>query len=242
MRILFFIYGVTCYVMFLGTFLYAMGFVGNFIVPKSMDTGTVTSLVEALLVNLVLLGVFAVQHSVMARQGFKEKWTKIVPEPIERSTYVLATNLALILLFWQWRPMGDVIWDVSGSMLGSILIAISLAGWLIVLISTFLLDHFELFGLKQVYYYLQGKELIRSGLRQPAFYKVVRHPIYFGFTVAFWATPVMTTAHLLFAIGTLGYMLIGIFFEERDLISVFGKEYEDYKSRVSMIFPLPPGK
>ncbi len=242
MRILFFIYGVTCYVMFLGTFLYAMGFVGNFIVPKSMDTGTAISLVEALLVNLVLLGVFAVQHSVMARQGFKEKWTKIVPEPIERSTYVLATNLALILLFWQWRPMGDVIWDVSGSMLGSILIAISLAGWLIVLISTFLLDHFELFGLKQVYYYLQGKELIRSGLRQPAFYKVVRHPIYFGFTVAFWATPVMTTAHLLFAIGTLGYMLIGIFFEERDLISVFGKEYEDYKSRVSMIFPLPPGK
>mgnify|MGYP003982446273 CR=1 FL=1 len=242
MRFLFFLYGIVCYVMFLGTFLYSIGFVGNFLVPKSMDSGSAAPLGEALLVNGLLLGVFAVQHSVMARQGFKERWTRIVPATIERSTYVMATNLALILLFWQWRPMGDVVWDVSGSMLGTVLISISFVGWLIVLISTFLLDHFELFGVKQVYYNLKGEDLPLGSLRQPVFYKVVRHPIYFGFAVAFWATPLMTTAHLLFAVGTLGYMLVGILLEERDLVSIFGKEYEEYRSRVSMILPLPPKK
>ncbi len=242
MRILFFLYGVICYLMFLGTFLYSIGFVGNFIVPRSMDVGPGTPLAQALLINVLLLGVFAVQHSVMARQAFKKKWTKIVPVSIERSTYVLASNLALILLFWQWRPMGSVIWDLSNSTWGTLLIAISIMGWLVVLISTFLIDHFELFGLKQVFFNLVGRELVNCEFKKPGFYKVVRHPIYFGFAVAFWATPIMTTAHLLFAVGTLGYMLIGIFFEEKDLVSLHGSEYEDYKSEVSRFVPLPPRK
>jgi protein-S-isoprenylcysteine O-methyltransferase Ste14 len=228
--------------MFLATFLYSIGFVGNFFVPKSMDSGSGTPLIEALLINGLLLGVFAIQHSVMARQGFKKAWTRIVPATIERSTYVLASNLALILLFWQWRPMGDVIWDVSGSTLGTALIGVSLVGWTIVLISTFLLDHFELFGLKQVYFNLQGKEIPGSELKKPLFYKCVRHPIYLGFTIAFWATPTMTTAHLLFAVGTLGYVIIAIWFEEKDLVSFFGSEYENYRSEVSMLVPMPPKK
>lgn len=242
MRILFFLYGVICYLMFLGTFLYSIGFVGNFIVPRSMDVGPGTPLAQALLINVLLLGVFAVQHSVMARQGFKEKWTKIVPATIERSTYVLASNLALILLFWQWRPMGSVVWDLSNSAWGTLLITISLIGWLVVLISTFLIDHFELFGLKQVYFNLIGRKIPNCEFKKPGFYKFVRHPIYFGFAVAFWATPIMTTAHLLFAVGTLGYMLIGIFLEEKDLVSLHGSEYEDYKSEVSRFVPLPPRK
>ena len=242
MRFIFFLYGVICYLVFFGSFLYAIGFVGNFIVPKTMDTGSGTPLAEALLINVLLLGVFAVQHSVMARQGFKEKWTKVVPVVIERSTYVLASGLALLFLFWQWQPMGMILWDVSDTALGTVLIVISLAGWLSVLVSTFLIDHFELFGLKQVYFNLKGKELPNSEFKKVGFYKVVRHPIYFGFAVAFWSTPIMTTAHLLFAVGTLGYILIGIFLEEKDLVSVFGDEYEEYKSSVSMLVPLPPRK
>lgn len=242
MRVSYFFYGVICYLIFFGTFLYSIGFVGNFIVHKSMDTGSGTPLAEALLINVLLLGVFAVQHSVMARQGFKEKWTKIVPAVIERSTYVLASSLALLLLYWLWQPMGSVIWDVSNSTLGTLLIVISLAGWLVVLASTFMIDHFELFGLKQVYFNLKGEDMPSCEFKKPGFYKVVRHPIYFGFIVAFWATPIMTTAHLLFAIGTLAYVLIGIFFEEKDLVSTFGTEYEEYKSQVSMVVPLPPKK
>ncbi|MEE9331546.1 MAG: isoprenylcysteine carboxylmethyltransferase family protein [Methylophilaceae bacterium] len=242
MQFLYFIYGIICYIIFFGTFLYAIGFVGNFLVPKSMDVGTAVPFVEALITNLLLLGVFAVQHSVMARKGFKEKWTKIIPAAIERNTYVLFTSLALILLFWQWKPMGSVIWDVSGTTLGNALIAISLIGWLIVLMSTFLIDHFELFGLKQAYTSLTGKQFKLGQFKTPAFYKFVRHPIYFGFTIAFWATPVMTISHLLFAIATLGYTLIGTFLEERDLVDTFGDEYRNYKSKVSMLFPMPPKK
>jgi protein-S-isoprenylcysteine O-methyltransferase Ste14 len=238
MRILYFLYGITTYVIFFGTFLYAIGFVGNFFVPKSMDTGQSGSLGEALIINMLLLSVFAIQHSVMARKGFKKAWAKIIPAALERNTYVLFSSLALILIFWQWQPMGDVIWDVSNTTLGSILIGISLFGWFFVLISTFLLDHFELLGLKHAFYNLTGKEMANGRFKTPGFYKIIRHPIYLGFTIAFWATPVMTTAHLLFAIGTLGYTLVGIYLEEKDLISLFGDEYIAYKSRVSMLFPL----
>lgn len=242
MRFLYFIYGTVCYLIFFATFLYAIGFVGNFVVPKSMDSGIDGSLLEALIINMLLLGVFAVQHSVMARKGFKKKWAKIIPPAIERNTYVLLSSLALLLIFWQWRPMGGVIWDVSNTTFGNVLIGISLLGWLIVLISTFLLDHFELLGLKQAYSNLTGKEIQGSKFKTPGLYKVVRHPIYLGFTIAFWATPVMTTAHLLFAVGTLGYTLVGIFLEEKDLVATFGDEYKNYKTKVSMLIPLPPKK
>lgn len=242
MQFLYFIYGITCYIIFFGTFLYAIGFVGNFFVPKSMDVGAAVPFVEALITNLLLLGVFAVQHSVMARKSFKEKWAKIIPAALERNTYVLLSSLALILLFWYWKPMGDEIWDVSGTTLGNALVAISLIGWLTVLVSTFLIDHFELFGLKQAYSTLTGKTFKSSGFKTPGPYQFVRHPIYFGFTIAFWATPVMTTAHLLFAIATLGYTIIGVFLEEKDLVATFGEDYKKYKSKVSMLFPLPPKK
>lgn len=242
MRFLFFLYGVICYAIFFGTFLYAIGFVGNFIVPKSMDSGAEGTVIEALIINLLLLGVFAVQHSVMARKEFKALWTKVIPEVIERSTYVLLSSLALLLLFWQWRPMGGVVWDVSGSYLGTVLIAISLVGWLLVLVSTFFINHFELFGLEQVFVNLKGKALTYGEFKTPGLYQFVRHPIYFGFTVAFWATPIMTVAHLLFAVGTLAYMIIGIALEEKDLVASFGDSYQKYQSRVSMLTPLPPKK
>jgi methanethiol S-methyltransferase len=242
MRFLFFLYGVICYAIFFGTFLYAIGFVGSFIVPKSMDSGAEGTVIEALIINLLLLGVFAVQHSVMARKEFKALWTKVIPEVIERSTYILLSSLALLLLFWQWRPMGGVVWDVSGTYLGTVLIAISLVGWLLVLVSTFLINHFELFGLEQVFVNLKGKALTCGEFKTPGLYQFVRHPIYFGFTVAFWATPIMTVAHLLFAVGTLAYMIIGIALEEKDLVASFGDNYQKYQSRVSMLIPLPPKK
>ena len=242
MRFLIFLYGVICYAIFFGTFLYAIGFVGNFIVPKSMDSGVEGTVIEALIINLLLLGVFAVQHSVMARKEFKALWTKVIPEVIEHSTYVLLSSLALLLLFWQWRPMGGVVWDVSGSYLGTVLMAISLVGWLLVLVSTFLINHFELFGLEQVFVNLKGKASTYGIFKTPGLYQFVRHPIYFGFTVAFWATPIMTVAHLLFAVGTLAYMIIGIALEEKDLVASFGDSYQKYQSRVSMLIPLPPKK
>ncbi len=242
MRYLYSLYGVVCYLIFFGTFLYSIGFVGNFVVPKSMDTGVSGPLAEAVVINMLLLSVFAIQHSVMARRGFKKAWTKFIPASIERNTYVLFSSLALILLYWQWRPMGEVIWDVSGTSLEKILIAVSVIGWLFVLVSTFLLDHFELLGLKQALYNLKEKKLPKTQFKTPGFYQFIRHPIYFGFTVAFWATPIMTTGHLLFAICTLGYTIVGILLEEKDLISEFGNEYETYKAKVSMLIPIRFGK
>jgi len=237
MRIIYFVYGLACYAMFLGVFLYTVGFVGNFGVPKTLDSGAHTPFVMALLINSALLGVFAVQHSVMARPSFKRWWTTIIPEPVERSTYVLFTNLALILLFCQWRPMGRVIWDVADSPLAYVIWTVCAVGWGIVFISTFLIDHFDLFGLRQVYFHLRGKTDVDKTFRTPLFYKHVRHPIYVGFAIAFWATSVMTVAHLLFAVGVTVYTVIGATLEERDLVSHFGDRYREYKQRVPMLVP-----
>ena len=241
-RILAFLYGLVSYLIFFVTFLYAIGFVGNVFVPKSIDSGVAGSFTPSLVVDAALLGIFAIQHSVMARPGFKKMWTKVVPQAIERSTYVLLASLLLALLFWQWRPILDVVWSVQNSAASMVLQVISFAGWAIVLISTFLIGHFDLFGLRQVYLYQVGKAYTSSGFKTPGLYKVVRHPIMLGFIIAFWATPKMTVGHLVFALGTTAYILIALQIEERDLTDLHGDAYLDYKRQVSMLIPLPRKK
>ncbi len=210
--------------------------------PKSIDSGLTTTLPEAIGVNLALLGVFAIQHSVMARPGFKRLWTRIVPPAIERSTYVLLASLVLILLFWQWRPIPALIWTVTDPRGILALQVIFWLGWLILLMSTFLLNHFELFGLQQVFTSAAKGDLPTPQFRTPLFYRYVRHPLYLGFLISFWATPVMSAGHLLFSAGASGYILVGIWFEERDLIAVFGDRYRRYREQVGMLLPLRSGK
>lgn len=236
-RILFFAYGVFSYLVFLGTFLYAVGFIGNFGVPRTLDGAARGSFALNLLINAALLTVFAAQHSIMARRWFKERWTRIVPQPVERSTYVLFSSLALILLFWQWRPLGGVVWSVENPVGVIILRSLFAFGWLLVLISTFLINHFDLFGLRQVWFYLRGKSYEPLKFGTPALYRVVRHPLYVGWFFAFWMTPLMTSAHLLFAVATTAYILIAIRFEERDLAREHGEAYEAYRRAVPMLVP-----
>ena len=238
-RIGFFAYGVVSYAIFFGTFLYAIGFIGGVFVPTTLDglakkTGP---LAQDILIDAGLLGLFAVQHSIMARRWFKERWTRIVPPVIERSTYTLLSSLALILMFWQWRPLGGVVWSVSDPTGRFVLRALFAFGFGLVLFATFLINHFDLFGLRQVWLQLLGKPYTRLRFDTPGPYRLVRHPLYVGWFFAFWATPTMTYAHLLFAIATAAYILLAIQFEERDLVAEYGSTYEEYRRQVPMLVP-----
>ena len=241
-RILAFIYGLICYLIFFATFIYTIGFVGNLIVPKTLDSDLNGTLIQGILIDILLIGVFAIQHSLMARPSFKEWWKKIIPNSIERSTYVLMSSLALLLLFWQWRSLGGIIWNIQNPIISNIIYGIFALGWLIALLSKFMINHFDLFGLRQVYLYLRGQEYEYLGFRTPGFYKYVRHPIMLGFVIAFWATPIMTVSHLIFALGLTIYMLVGIKLEETDMISIYGNLYQEYRQQVSMLIPLPKQK
>jgi protein-S-isoprenylcysteine O-methyltransferase Ste14 len=236
-RLTAFLYGLVAYFAFFGTILYAIGFVMGLVVPKTIDSGTVSSTNQALLVNLLLMSLFAVQHSVMARRQFKEWWTQYVPKSVERSTYVLFASLTLMLLFWQWCPMPAIVWQIDEPGIAMTVATVSLVGWVMVFTSTFLINHFELFGLHQVASNLAGREMPAPRFRTPLYYQFVRHPIYLGFIIAFWAAPTMSVGHLLFAAVTTAYIFVGILLEERDLVDLFGDDYRRYKDRVSMLLP-----
>lgn len=232
-----FVYGVLCYLVFMASVVYAIGFVGNFLVPTTLDAEPRSPLWLALSVNLGLLTLFAVQHSVMARPAFKKWWTRYVPVAAERSTYVLLSSIALLLLFWLWQPLGGSIWQVDHSVGRMTLFALYAYGWMLVFVSTFLINHFDLFGLRQVWIFLRGGEYTSLRFKTPGLYRWVRHPLYLGWLFVFWATPTMTLSHLLFALATTAYIFIGIFLEERDLVTYHGDEYRDYQKKVPMIIP-----
>jgi protein-S-isoprenylcysteine O-methyltransferase Ste14 len=233
-----FLYGVVCYAIFFLTFLYLIGFLSNLLVPRSIDVGPAAATLTALTINFALIALFGIQHTVMARPGFKEKWTKIVPKSVERSTYVLISSLILILLYWQWRPMtGQVIWEAEAAWAQYLLWAVLFGGFGIVLLSTFIIDHFDLFGLRQVWLNLRQKEYTSSGFKVTFFYKFVRHPLYVGWIMAFWGTPRMTLGHLMFAVGMTAYILIAIRYEERDLVQILGDDYAQYRKKVPMLIP-----
>jgi protein-S-isoprenylcysteine O-methyltransferase Ste14 len=238
-RLLTIAYGAASYLVGLAAFLYAICFVGNVAVPRTIDHGVAAPIGEAVVVNVLLLSAFAVQHSVMARPAFKRWWTRFVPRSIERSTYVLVTGLVLFLLFWQWRTMPAVIWEVTLRPGRLVLQVLFWLGWATVLASTFMINHFDLFGLRQVYLAWRGQPYTELGFRTPLLYRLVRHPLMLGFIVAFWATPRMTAGHLLFAIATTGYILIAVRWEERDLVAALGNQYRDYRGRVPMLLPWP---
>jgi len=231
------LYGGVSYLIFLIAFLFAIGFAGNLIVPKSLDAGPVSPSLPSVLLDAALLGLFAIQHSVMARPAFKRWWTRIIPQSVERSTYVLFSSLLLLLLYWQWRPLPTIIWRVENPIGSAIIWALFVIGWFIVVLSTFSISHFDLFGLRQVSYYLRNQQYAPIGFRTPGLYKLVRHPLMLGLLLAFWATPIMTVGHLLFSVATTAYILIGIQFEEHDLINAFGKQYTAYRRQVFMLLP-----
>ena len=234
------LFGALAYATFFATFLYQIGFVGNLVVPKAIDEGTVGPLVKAAVVNIVLLSLFAIQHTIMARLAFKKWWTKIVPESIERSIYVLLASLLLLLMNWQWLPMPELVWHVEGSTGRAIVYAVFFAGWGLVLYATFLINHFDLFGLRQVWLYFKGVAYTDVEFKETVLYSWLRHPIMLGFIIAFWVTPDMTQGHLLFAAVTTAYILVGIQIEERTLLAIHGDDYRNYRERVSMIIPMPP--
>jgi methanethiol S-methyltransferase len=236
-KIVAFLYGLAAYLVFFVTFLYAIGFVTGLVVPKTIDTGATVPMDEALIVDLLLMSLFAIQHSVMARKPFKQWLTQFVPASVERSTYVLLASFALILLFWQWRPIPTIVWLVADPQIAMAVMGLSFFGWLLVLLSTFMINHFELFGLHQVVINLAGRRAPEPRFKTPVLYKVVRHPIYLGFIIAFWAASLMTVGHLLFAAVTTTYIFVGIFLEERDLVELFGDEYRRYRERVAMLVP-----
>ena len=232
------LYGLAAYMLFLGTFLYTVGFTGDFAVSKTIDSGVAGPIGQAVAVNLALLSIFAAQHSIMARRGFKRMWTRIVPEALERSTYVLAATLALMLMLWQWQPIPEpIVWKVEGDAARTAMWAVFALGWSLLLLSTFLLNHFELFGLRQVVSRFTGEPIPESEFRTPLLYRYIRHPLYFGFLLTFWSVPTMTAGHLLFSLGATGYILLGIWFEERDLVQQFGDTYRRYRDQVGMLVP-----